>query len=166
MAQLAGGHSWPIYYLYRSQNLKYLKSAKCLNPCQARWALYFTRFNFTLSYRPGSKNTKADSLSCIHPSDSQDQGQESTLSPSVFCSCFHLGFWWGDHQFPRTSGPPNQIFCSQSCQPAMGDPGSQHTYNLLKEKYRWPNMLTEINQYISSYTVCAQAKGPTQSAFQ
>ncbi|KAL0170807.1 hypothetical protein M9458_035403, partial [Cirrhinus mrigala] len=30
---------------------------------QARWALFFNRFNFTLSYRPGSKNTKPDALS-------------------------------------------------------------------------------------------------------
>ncbi len=29
----------------------------------ARWALFFTRFQFTVTYRPGSKNTKADALS-------------------------------------------------------------------------------------------------------
>ncbi len=34
-----------------------------LNPRQARWALFFTRFRFTVTYRPGTKNTKADALS-------------------------------------------------------------------------------------------------------
>ena len=29
-------------------------------------ALFFTRFYFTLKYRPGSKNGKADVLSCQH----------------------------------------------------------------------------------------------------
>ncbi|KAK3544072.1 hypothetical protein QTP86_000978 [Hemibagrus guttatus] len=44
-------------------NLEYLRGAKRLNPRQARWALFFTRFQFTVSYRPGSKNGKADALS-------------------------------------------------------------------------------------------------------
>ncbi|KAK3544319.1 hypothetical protein QTP86_009094 [Hemibagrus guttatus] len=33
-------------------NLEYLRAAKRLNPRQARWALFFTRFNCTISYRP------------------------------------------------------------------------------------------------------------------
>ncbi|KAK3522014.1 hypothetical protein QTP70_021392 [Hemibagrus guttatus] len=37
--------------------------AKCLNPHQARWALFFTRFEFSVTYRPGTKNSKADALS-------------------------------------------------------------------------------------------------------
>ncbi len=36
---------------------------KRLNPRQASWALFFTRFNCVISYRPGSKNVKADALS-------------------------------------------------------------------------------------------------------
>jgi len=34
-----------------------------LNRRQARWALYLSRFNFTLKYVPGSKMEKANSLS-------------------------------------------------------------------------------------------------------
>lgn len=45
------------------KNLEYLRSAKHLNPRQAPWALFFTRFNFIVTYRPGSKNGKADALS-------------------------------------------------------------------------------------------------------
>lgn len=45
------------------RNLEYIRTAKCLNACQARWALFFGRFEFTISYRPGSKNTKPDALS-------------------------------------------------------------------------------------------------------
>ncbi|KAK3557679.1 hypothetical protein QTP70_033641 [Hemibagrus guttatus] len=44
-------------------NLEYLPGAKRLNPRQARWAMFFTRFQFTVTYRPGSKNGKADALS-------------------------------------------------------------------------------------------------------
>jgi len=37
--------------------------AQKLNRRQARWALYLSRFNFTLKHIPGSKMGKADSLS-------------------------------------------------------------------------------------------------------
>jgi len=37
--------------------------AQKLNRKQARWALYLSRFDFTLKHVPGSKMGKADSLS-------------------------------------------------------------------------------------------------------
>lgn len=37
------------------KNLSYLPSAKRLNPRQVRWALFLGRFNFALTYRPGSR---------------------------------------------------------------------------------------------------------------
>ena len=45
------------------KNLQYIKKAKRLNSRQACWSLFFNRFDFSLSYRPGSKNTKPDALS-------------------------------------------------------------------------------------------------------
>lgn len=45
------------------QNLTYIQSAKRLNFHQARWSLFFGRFSFVLTYKPGSKNGKADALS-------------------------------------------------------------------------------------------------------
>ncbi len=45
------------------QNLEYIRCAKRLNARQARWALFFGRFDFTISFRPGSKNLKPDALS-------------------------------------------------------------------------------------------------------
>ena len=45
------------------KNLKYFIKVQKLNKRQARWALYLSRFNFTLKYTPGSKMEKADSLS-------------------------------------------------------------------------------------------------------
>lgn len=45
------------------KNFKYIRSAKRLNPCQARWMLFFERFNFTLTTCPGFRNIKPDALS-------------------------------------------------------------------------------------------------------
>ncbi|KAL0186184.1 hypothetical protein M9458_017854, partial [Cirrhinus mrigala] len=57
------GSTHPFTLITDHKNLQYLREARRLNPRQARWALFFTRFNFTISYRPGSKNTVADALS-------------------------------------------------------------------------------------------------------
>ncbi len=57
------GAKYPFAVLTNHHNLEYLQSAKRLNHRQAKWALLFTQFNFTVTYRPGSRNTKADALS-------------------------------------------------------------------------------------------------------
>lgn len=44
-------------------NLVYIRTSNRLNYHQARWALYFNRFSFTLSHGPGSKNIQPDALS-------------------------------------------------------------------------------------------------------
>lgn len=51
----------PFLVLTDHRILEYLHSAKRLNPRQARWALFFIHFDFTITYRPGTKNIKADS---------------------------------------------------------------------------------------------------------
>jgi len=45
------------------KNLEYFMKAQKLNRRQARWALYLSRFNFTLKHVSGSKMGKTDSLS-------------------------------------------------------------------------------------------------------
>jgi len=45
------------------KNLEYFMSSQNLNCRQARWALYLSRFSFTLKHVPGSKMGKADGLS-------------------------------------------------------------------------------------------------------
>ena len=45
------------------KNLEYFMKVQKLNHRQVRWALYLSRFNFTLKYVPGTKMGKADGLS-------------------------------------------------------------------------------------------------------
>jgi len=45
------------------KNLEYFIKAQKLNRRQVRWALYLSRFDFTLKHVPGSKIRKVDSLS-------------------------------------------------------------------------------------------------------
>lgn len=54
------GAEHPFQVITDHKNLEYIKSAKRLNPRQTRWSLFFSRFRFTVTYLPGSKNSKAD----------------------------------------------------------------------------------------------------------
>ncbi|KAL0152240.1 hypothetical protein M9458_051963 [Cirrhinus mrigala] len=77
------GATHPFQVITDHKNLEYIKSAKRLNPRQARWALFFTRFQFSVTYRPGSKNSKADALSRRHDLPLENQNPEPILPPTV-----------------------------------------------------------------------------------
>ena len=47
------------------KNLEYFMKAQKLNQRQARWALYLSRFDFTLKHVPGARIEKADGLGRI-----------------------------------------------------------------------------------------------------
>lgn len=66
------------------KNLEYIQSAKRLNHRQARWALFFGRFKFVLTFRPGSKKTKPDALSRAFYSAEIDKTTPDTIMPT-FC---------------------------------------------------------------------------------
>ncbi|XP_073420982.1 coiled-coil domain-containing protein 24 isoform X1 [Dendrobates tinctorius] len=73
---LLEGAVHPFVIFSDHKNLTYLQSAQGLNPRQARWSLFFARFDFELRFRPGNKNSKADALSRVF------QPHESTEEPS------------------------------------------------------------------------------------
>ena len=61
------------------RNLEYIRSAKRLNSRQVCWSLFFDRFNFTLSYRPGSRNLKPDALFRQFPECPDETVKPSTI---------------------------------------------------------------------------------------
>lgn len=56
------GTKTPFLVWMDHENLEYLRTAKRPNSWKARWYLFFLHLNFSLSYQPGSKNTKPDAL--------------------------------------------------------------------------------------------------------
>ncbi|KAK3524756.1 hypothetical protein QTP86_002500 [Hemibagrus guttatus] len=108
------GAKHPFTVLTDHKNLEYLRAAKRLNPRQARWALFFTRFNFTISYRPGSKNTKADTLSQMFAPEESPEKPEPILPENVFVS----PITWSEETLPPTNASTNT--------PPGCAPGSQY----------------------------------------
>ncbi|KAI4894728.1 hypothetical protein NFI96_008423 [Prochilodus magdalenae] len=72
------GARHPFMVLTDHKNLEYLRNAKRLNSRQARWSLFFSRFDFRITYRPGTRNAKADALSRLFE---EEPGELSTGKP-------------------------------------------------------------------------------------
>ena len=77
------GSEIPFIVWTDHKNLAYIQSAKRLNSRQARWALFFGRFNFTITYRPGSKNVKPDALSRQFSSEESPSVSDTILPAAL-----------------------------------------------------------------------------------
>ncbi|KAJ8411235.1 hypothetical protein AAFF_G00172410 [Aldrovandia affinis] len=88
---LLEGAEHPFIVWTDHKNLAYIQSAKRLSSRQARWALFFGRFNFTITYRPGSRNLKPDALSRQFSSKTGQTSPDTILSPS----CVVAAVTWG-----------------------------------------------------------------------
>uniref|UniRef100_A0A672YRD9 Gypsy retrotransposon integrase-like protein 1 n=1 Tax=Sphaeramia orbicularis TaxID=375764 RepID=A0A672YRD9_9TELE len=155
------------------KNLEYLRSAKRLNSRQARWALFFTRFNFSLSYRPGSKNGKPDALSRRF-SPAKSVSEPVTILPD---SCVVGAFHWSiektvidalkDCDVP-VGVPPGRLFVPVCVRPQVihwahtsrmtCHPGVQRTSFVIKQRFWWPNMEKEVAEYVAACPTCASCK--------
>jgi hypothetical protein len=68
-------------------NLQYWTNTQNLTQRQARWALWLSRFHFTLTHKPGKLNVLADALSRLPDSkvhDSEDNWNVTVLKPEYF----------------------------------------------------------------------------------
>ncbi|KAK3516623.1 hypothetical protein QTP70_022039 [Hemibagrus guttatus] len=73
----------PFLVLTDDRNLEYLRNAKRLNPRQARWLLFFTHFQISVTNRPGTKNSKSDALPRRHDPMNLPSHPEPIRPPSV-----------------------------------------------------------------------------------
>lgn len=159
----------PFLVLTDCKSLEYLRKPKRLNPRQASWALFFTRFNNILSCHPGSKNDKADTLFQINAKETIPQKEETILPKSCWINTIEREF---DHEIENSPShqvpgecpsnkqyvPPkqrNKLITWAQTTPGSGHPGTLHTLELIKEKYWWPAISKEINDFIASCPTCA-----------
>ncbi len=168
-------HSFTVLTDHR--NLEYLKSAKRLNHRQARWSLFFTRFDFKITYRPGSQNTKADALSRLHESDSQSPDQEPIIPPTIILAPVQWDIMTEITEAQVTDPPPtetpgNLTYVPQALRqrvmqlvhsnPSSGHPGIAATLQLLNNKFWWSTLRTDTITFIQNCTVCNTSKSPHQ----
>ncbi|KAI2662443.1 Transposon Tf2-9 polyprotein [Labeo rohita] len=171
------GARHPFQVITDHKNLEYIKGAKRLNPRQARWALFFTRFNFTVTYRPGSKNSKADALSRQHDPHLDTHPPEPILPPTVILAPVSWDIMEEiqrrhDQDPPPPQCPPNKHYVPQEMRHQVlqwvhtslsaGHPGISRTLHLLKNSFWWPSMTKDTATYVKSCQICAQSKTPKE----
>ncbi|KAL0161859.1 hypothetical protein M9458_041255, partial [Cirrhinus mrigala] len=171
------GARHPFTIITDHKNLQYLRDGKRLNPHQARWALFFTRFNFKITYRPGSKNIPADALSCL--SSPEPPTDPEPVIPSHFIVSpiiwnIDLGIQQATLQEPAPPDcPEGKIYVPSSLRhrllgaahqsPGSGHPGSKRTLSLLQTRYWWSSMRRDTIRYVQSCSVCARSNSPRMS---
>ncbi|KAL0200281.1 hypothetical protein M9458_003468, partial [Cirrhinus mrigala] len=164
----------PFTIITDHKNLQYLQDAKRLNPRQARWALFFTRFRFTITYRPGSKNIPADVLSRQTSADLPTES-EPIIPPHLIVSPIIWNLDQDIHQATlQEPAPPEcpegKIYVPRSLRhnllgtahgsPGSGHPGSKRTLSLLQNRYWWHSMRRDTIRYVQSCSVCAMSNSP------
>lgn len=170
---LLEGAEHPFTIWTDHKNLTYLRTAKRLNSRQARWSLFFTRFNFSISYRPGTRNTKPDALSrqfdpVCDPSD----------APTILPAGVRIGSvaWDVEEDIRRAletepdpgTGPPNRRYVPTVARPKVIDwvhkgkfschPGGGRTGSLLKRYFWWETIDKDVKEYVAACPVCARNK--------
>ncbi len=167
------GSGVPFIVWTDHKNLEYIKSAKRLNSRQARWALFFGRFDFSISYRPGSKNIKPDALSRIFDHSDRPSFSEPIVPQEFFVSAVT----WEIESKVRTASqgvtppsgcPPGHLFVPETlrsdvirwshCSKVACHPGVSRTTFLIKQRFWWPSMARDIRCFVLACSVCAVSK--------
>ncbi|KAI2645339.1 Transposon Tf2-6 polyprotein [Labeo rohita] len=140
----------PFQVITDHKNLQYLRDAKRLCPRQARLTLFFSRFNFSIPYRPGPKNIRADTLSRLHDHQETSETPTNIIPEHIIVSPIE----WSappivatpvprpppgcppGHQFvPRTQRV--DLIHSTHTSLGTGHPGANNTLSLLSERFWW-----------------------------
>ncbi len=172
------GASVPFIVWTDHRNLEYIRSAKRLNARQARWALFFGRFEFSISYRPGSKNGKPDALSRQFGSTEGASSKEGILPHS----CVVGAAVWGveqtvkralSHMTRSPRAPEGALFVPEATRLAVlrwghssklaVHPGVRGTLAIIRQRFWWPTREHDIRRFVASCPVCAQTKSSNSS---
>ena len=135
--------------------------------------MFFARFNFTLSYRPGSKNAKPDALSRLFYPDSFPKSEETILP----ASCVIGAVSWEVEErvkgatvnLPVPVGcPPNRLFVPPELRSTVVHwahssmlschPGVKRTVHVVRQRFWWPGVVDTVKEYVAACPVCAQNK--------
>ncbi len=156
------------------KNLEYIRSAKRINSRQARWALFFGRFNFTISYRPGSKNGKPDALSRIFEVETGSSSPVPIVPPNRVIAAVT---WEVESRVREALDgvtiparcPEGLLFVPESVRTSILQwghssklachPGAARTLALIKQRFWWPSVARDAREFVLACPVCAVGKG-------
>jgi hypothetical protein len=98
-----------------------------------RWRIKLEEYDHEIIYKKGTLNTNADALSCIQELSLEN---ETNVGKGI------------DEESKK------QILYEYHDAPLGGHRGMNKTYRAIKNKYSWPNMKREIENYIKQCKSC------------
>ncbi|KAI2645437.1 Transposon Tf2-6 polyprotein [Labeo rohita] len=138
-----------------------------------REQIFHFKFQFSITYRPGSKNIRADALSRMHNHLEPVENLVNIIPEHISINPIE----WSappvvatpdprpppgcppDHQFvPRIQRI--DLIHSTHTSLGTGHPGVNNTLTLLSERFWWPTMARDVKQYIQGCKECAMSKSP------
>lgn len=163
------GARHPFTVITDHKNLEYIRSAKRLNPHQARWALFFTCFNFSVTYIPGSKNIKADALPRLSEKEPNKEEEQPIIEDSVILTPIT---WDIDTEIslvsdkhPTPPACPADKVVSQPLRENLIDvihssPSFRQagTIDLIQNRYWWPTVRGDVIKFIKNCFSCNMHK--------
>ena len=187
------GEKCDIYTDHKS--LKYIFTQKELNMRQRRWLELLKDYNCRILYHPGKANVVADALSRkehtkstmlkANPivvkteliekikevqrdfTDEADRkkvrvkGYESMLvANNDQILCYETRFW-----IPQKGGVRERILSEAHNSRYSIHPGSVKMYHDLKERYWWPGMKKDVNEWVQKCLTCQQVKAEHQKPY-
>ncbi|KAL0198667.1 hypothetical protein M9458_007207, partial [Cirrhinus mrigala] len=167
------GATVPFIILTDHKNLEYLRTARRLNARQARWSLFFSQFHFQVTYRPGSRNGKADGLSRQYDHSQLDTPPSSIIPPTLIVSPVQWDIMAKITEAQQLEPappecPPERTYVPAPLRqrllslihenPSAGHPGILATQELVGNKFWWSSMNQQITSFVKDCAVCNQIK--------
>ncbi|KAL0150648.1 hypothetical protein M9458_054065, partial [Cirrhinus mrigala] len=163
------GAKEPFLVLTDHRNLEYIRSAKRLNSRQARWSLFFARFNFRITCRPGSKNGKADALSRLYDTHLQATTPESIIPSTLIVAPIRWDIMTEITEAQATDPvpvecPPDRVYVPETLRPRLlhwihdtpsaGHPGITATLELTANRFWWSTLNKDVIQFVNQCSTC------------
>ena len=169
------GAQHPVLIWTDHKNLTYSRDGKRLGPRQARWALLFSQFDFTLTCHPGSKNVRADALSRLFPAETPNHSPAvDTILPPVRV----VGVvTWGIESAVRMAqraqpdpggGPRNCLFVPVAVRSKVLQwghasrltchPGATCTADFIRRRFWWSTLEADMWESVAACDVCSCSK--------
>ncbi|KAK3513069.1 hypothetical protein QTP70_000954 [Hemibagrus guttatus] len=152
-----------------------------LHPCAAfSRKLNPAEVNYDIGNRelPGSKNTKADALSRLFTPEENTVEPETILPEKVIVS----PITWSEETLPSTNAStntppgcppglqyitrarPTPLIHSAHTSLGTGHPGVNETLSLLKDRFWWPKMASDVRRYVQGWTMEGAPYGAMETA--
>uniref|UniRef100_A0A8D0HDL6 Gypsy retrotransposon integrase-like protein 1 n=1 Tax=Sphenodon punctatus TaxID=8508 RepID=A0A8D0HDL6_SPHPU len=182
------GAPHPIQVKTDHKNLVYLQTARIMNARHARWALFFARFTFQISYRTGKSNTIADALSRYQETAPAPAHQGETICPPRAFAAAGMTLAQFKHLVQQDPSLPEKAPGTQTAElhdhhevivvptgarhevlrahhdaPLAGHPGQRRTLQLIQRHFWWPTIRQDTRDYVLGCAVCSRTKSPRQS---